>query len=68
MLKEILQVTKWHQMESECIQVNDERWSGNGKDKYVKYFPYYLKDKNSIDCLDKKLDICNNNIGESQKN
>lgn len=50
------------------LQVNDEHWSGNGKDKYVEYFPYYSKDKNSIDCLDKKLDICNNNIGESQKN
>lgn len=68
MLKEILQVKKWHQTESEFIQANDEHWSGNGKDKYVEYFPYYSKDKNSIDCLDKKLDICNNNIGESQKN
>ena len=30
-------------------------------------FSYYLKHKNSIDCLDKNLHICNN-IGESQKN
>lgn len=48
MLKEILQVKKWHQIESNLYKWNDEHWSGNGKDKYVEYFPYYSKDKNSI--------------------
>ena len=40
---------------SEFIQMNEECWSGNFKDKYVKFLSYYLRHKNSVDYLNQKL-------------